>query len=233
VVQSTNIEGAAGEGQVLQAEAPVFSGDRILTDATGEVQIRFRDDTRLVVGPNSSIVIDQFVFAGDSSLQVASISALRGTLRFITGTGSKDSYSVSTPTATIGFRGSATDITVEDDGTTTIAQLEDETELCRRREDDGTIETEEERRRRCAVVMPGCSIFVTGAGRDPEELEEQSEKNLAVLRRLPYVRDQRSLVAGFQLDVSACGHFADKGGSLIPLLFIPPVLIIPALPISP
>lgn len=232
VVQATNVVGTAGEGTTLRVDEPVFSGDRIATDATGEAQIEFLDSTRLVVGPNSSMIIDAFVYAGDGSTQVAALNVVRGAFRFITGGGSKDVYKIITPTATIGFRGSALDLTIEDDGTTFIAQLEGETEVCRR-DDEPRVGAQEDDDDRCAAVASGCSIWTIGAGQDPEEIEDTAEKNLAVLRRFRYVRDQEDLLAGFSLDVSACGHFADKGnlGNLIPLL-IPPA-IIPLLPISP
>jgi hypothetical protein len=125
----------------------------------------------------------------------------------------------------------AFDLTIDsDDGETYIAQIGGETEVCRRRDD--AVETNGEERERCGQVLPGCSIWVVGAERDPEELEETAEKNLAVLQRFRYIRDQRGLAAGFELDVSACGHFANKGNfSIIPLL-IPPLLV-PLLPISP
>lgn len=59
VVQSANIDGETGK-KVLEPEAPVFAGDRVDTGPVGEAQIRFRDNTKLVVGPNSSMVIDAF-----------------------------------------------------------------------------------------------------------------------------------------------------------------------------
>lgn len=128
---------------------------------------------------------------------------------------------------------SAFDITVDtDSGETYVAQIGGETEVCRR-DDAEIVATNDDERERCRQLLPGCSIFVVGAQRDPEELEETAEKNLAVLRRFRYIRDQRSLAAGFELDVSACGHFANKGSfSLLPLL-IPPIILVPLLPISP
>jgi hypothetical protein len=90
---------------VLGPESPVYSGDRIVTDTIGNAQIKFRDDTRLVVGPNSALVIDAFVFNKDDSARQVSISALKGAFRFISGKSPKDVYNITTPTATIGVRG--------------------------------------------------------------------------------------------------------------------------------
>ena len=81
-----------------------MAGDPIITDAVGFVQVKFRDDTKLVVRPNSMMVIDAFVFNNDNTARRVSISAVRGACRFITGKSSKDAHSITTPTATIGVR---------------------------------------------------------------------------------------------------------------------------------
>jgi len=104
VVQSSEADGDTGR-RVLNPEAPVYSGDEIITGPIGEAQVRFRDNTRLVVGPNSMMVIDAFVFTNDDTARQISINAVRGAFRFITGNSPKDAYRISTPTATIGVRG--------------------------------------------------------------------------------------------------------------------------------
>ena len=104
VVQSAAVDGKTGK-MILQPSAPVYSGDHITTGAVGEAQVRFRDNTKLVVGPNSMMVIDAFVFNDDNTARKISINVVRGAFRFMTGRGSKDAYSVTTPTATIGVRG--------------------------------------------------------------------------------------------------------------------------------
>jgi hypothetical protein len=104
VVQQSEIDSATGR-RVLVQEAAVFSGDRIITGPGGEAQVKFRDDTRLVVGPNSMMTIDAFVFNDDNTARQISINAVRGAFRFITGNSPKDAYSITTPTATIGVRG--------------------------------------------------------------------------------------------------------------------------------
>lgn len=103
VVQQSEADGETGR-RVLAQEAPVFSGDRIITGPSGEAQVKFRDDTKLVVGPNSTMIIDAFVFNDDSSARDISINVLSGAFRFITGNSPKDVYSITTPTATIGVR---------------------------------------------------------------------------------------------------------------------------------
>jgi hypothetical protein len=103
VVQTSEADGETGR-RVLVAEAPVYSGDKIITGPVGQAQVKFRDETRLVVGPNSQMTIDAFVFEGDTARQI-SINAVRGAFRFITGKSSNDAYKIVTPTSTIGVRG--------------------------------------------------------------------------------------------------------------------------------
>jgi hypothetical protein len=60
VIPATEASGEAGTRR-LRTQAPVFTGDLIVTGAGGEAQVRLLDETRLVVGPNSRLEIDRFV----------------------------------------------------------------------------------------------------------------------------------------------------------------------------
>ncbi len=104
VIQQAHIDAKTGK-TVLMPANPIYSGDKITTDRIGNAQIKFRDDTKLVVGPNSTLVIDAFVFNKDDTARQVSISALKGAFRFISGKSPKDVYRITTPTATIGIRG--------------------------------------------------------------------------------------------------------------------------------
>jgi hypothetical protein len=42
-------------------------GDRIVTDAAGLVHVKFDDDTLLVVGPRSALVIEDYLLRADGS----------------------------------------------------------------------------------------------------------------------------------------------------------------------
>src|SRR6185295_18548249 len=71
VVQSAEANGQTGK-RVLQPEGPLYSGDQVNTGPAGEAQVRFSDNTRLVVGPNSRMVIDSFVVKDQSSAKEVS-----------------------------------------------------------------------------------------------------------------------------------------------------------------
>lgn len=89
----------------LTVGSDVFIGDRVVTDARGLVQIKFSDNTKLVVGPNSALLIEDYLLRADGSGGKFAINALSGTFRFVTGGASKDRYLIETPTGTIGVRG--------------------------------------------------------------------------------------------------------------------------------
>jgi hypothetical protein len=46
---------------VLSAQDDLYEGQKITTGAQGQVQIVFADDTRMVVGPGSSLVIEKYL----------------------------------------------------------------------------------------------------------------------------------------------------------------------------
>lgn len=92
--------------------ASLFAGQTIVTDAAGEVQIIFADETRMVIGPNSSMVIETYLMRNPTTLENLTVNALGGTFRFITGNGAHDAYHIQTPAGTIAVRGTALDFTI-------------------------------------------------------------------------------------------------------------------------
>lgn len=99
----------------LTVGADIFIGDRVITDARGLVQIKFSDNTKLVVGPNSALLIEDYLLRDDGSGGKFAINALSGTFRFVTGGAPKDRYLIETPTGTIGVRGTGFDLNVRPD----------------------------------------------------------------------------------------------------------------------
>lgn len=99
--------------RVLVAGDDLKVGETVVTDARGLVQIKFSDETQLVVGPNSKLLLEDYLLRNDGSVGKLAINALSGSFRFVTGKSNKDDYSIKTPTGTIGIRGTAFDIAVE------------------------------------------------------------------------------------------------------------------------
>ena len=92
----------------IAAGERVFAGDRIASGQGSYVGIMLRDDTRLTVGPGSELLIREFEFNSSSHAGALAVSFLKGTMRVVTGLIGKQSperVRFSTPTATIGIRG--------------------------------------------------------------------------------------------------------------------------------
>lgn len=116
VIDQADVEGEVGERKLVVGMG-VALGERVITDSGGEAQLLFNDGTRLVVGPNSALVLDQFVFRGGAAENQFTVRALGGAFRFITGESQKDAYLIHTPSATIGVRGTSFDFVVSPDET--------------------------------------------------------------------------------------------------------------------
>ena len=63
------------------------------------------DNSNVTVGPGSTIKLDDFVYSGPKQPGTIALNMTKGTLRFITGDANKRAYTIWTPTAAIGVRG--------------------------------------------------------------------------------------------------------------------------------
>jgi hypothetical protein len=101
-----------GPAQTLEIGASLEQNDRVKTDASGAVEIKFIDDTMLTVSPNSEVVLDKMLFDGDRAKNVT-LRVTKGALRFVTGNSAHEAYQIKTPVATIGVRGTVIDISLD------------------------------------------------------------------------------------------------------------------------
>jgi len=104
----------AGVSRPLQVGDLLQEKDRIVVPAGGSAGITLRDDTRISMGPRSTLVINRFVFDPQTQEGNVDTSILAGTMRYITGLVGRlrpSAVRVATTTTTIGIRG--TDFIVE------------------------------------------------------------------------------------------------------------------------
>lgn len=105
----------------------VYRNERISTDERGQVQVLFVDKTSLTIGPNSDLVIDEFIYNPDKNTADMAITLTKGVLRFVGGQSSKgESVDIKTPQATIGIRGGIALVRVTDAGLQVIFLFGDE-----------------------------------------------------------------------------------------------------------
>ena len=83
-VVRTSVQVSGQSGALAKGDA-IHRNERIRSNASGTGAFIFEDGTKLAVGPNSSIVIDEFVYRGGAKIDKLVIGASRGTLRWISG----------------------------------------------------------------------------------------------------------------------------------------------------
>lgn len=100
---------ADGTVKVLAVKSEVESGDTLVTEKNTYAQIRFIDNGEITLRPGTTFKIDNFAYQADKPEgDSAAFSLLKGGLRSITGLlgkRNKEKFSLKTPTATIGIRG--------------------------------------------------------------------------------------------------------------------------------
>lgn len=104
ILNDKQIEREAKKGEVVD------QGDTIVTTSTGSVQVALEDGGLLAVRPNTQLRIDAYVYSGkpDDKNNKSFFSLAKGAFRSITGVigqTNKQAYRVSTPSATMGIRG--------------------------------------------------------------------------------------------------------------------------------
>jgi len=109
---------AAGQRRRLVDGAAVYPGDTVETSPAAQGVLAFRDDSRLTLGAATRFKVDSFVFdAGNPSEGRFLMSLLRGSMRALTGLiGKANNRNVgfTTPTATIGIRGTGLDVSCDE-----------------------------------------------------------------------------------------------------------------------
>ena len=109
----------------IEQSLDILQYDTVKT-GNGKVGILFVDDTRVDVTQHSKLVIDEFVFDPNSGKGKLNLSAKLGTIRYASGQIAKNSrqdIKITTPTATIGVRGTDFSMTIDELGGSTIILL--------------------------------------------------------------------------------------------------------------
>jgi hypothetical protein len=100
---------ADGTVKVLGLKSEVESGDTLVAEKNTYAQIRFIDNGEITLKPGTTFHIENFAYeAGKPEADSAAFSLIKGGLRSITGLlghRNKEKFSLKTPSATIGIRG--------------------------------------------------------------------------------------------------------------------------------
>ena len=109
----------------IEQELEIEQFDTVKT-GNGKVGILFVDDTRVDVTQHSKLIIDEFVYDPNTKKGKLNLSAKLGTIKYASGQIAKTSRQdivITTPTATIGVRGTDFTMTIDELGGSTIILL--------------------------------------------------------------------------------------------------------------
>ena len=85
----------------------IYVNDEIMTSNRSFAVLQFEDGAKVTVRPDSTMIIEQYLYAGNDS-DTATLNLVEGGLRVITGAMAKsnpENYKVRTPVALMGVRG--------------------------------------------------------------------------------------------------------------------------------
>ncbi len=122
---------AGSEGKLAIGDF-VYRNEVVRTGADFSPSSSFSISTNLAVGPTSRIVLDRFVYEGNPGAQKVAVNLAKGLFRFTTGSLDKKAYTITTPTAAIGVRGTVLDIDVRN-ADTRVTLVEGRAIVCPRR----------------------------------------------------------------------------------------------------
>jgi hypothetical protein len=114
---------ASGAGQASTGDL-VYRGDVIQTGADGALSITFADGTTFNVSRNARMAVNEFVYDPNGHANSSLMSLTKGTFTFIAGNvAHTGDMKVDTPVGTMGIRGTAPRVEIQDDGTVKFSTL--------------------------------------------------------------------------------------------------------------
>lgn len=108
------------EGKSLKAKigSPVYEGSVLKTAGGSSMGVSFKDDTVMSFGPNTELVVDQYLFNPAQGKLKLNAKLAKGSLNYVSGVIAKmqpEAVSVNTPVGTIGVRGTQFVVAVEEE----------------------------------------------------------------------------------------------------------------------
>lgn len=182
-----------GETLVFSSRSDVQVGDVLQTGATGQIQLRFFDDTRIAIGPNSTFLVEDITSRNNTTADTFVVNTVRGAIRFISGSSPKGAYSVRTPTATLGIRGTIFDVAVAAADATDVVLHDGEVRIC---SNQGG----------CAVMIGSCAYVNAPSGGGFETATDRAAFSNILGERFPFVVSQSALRPEFRAPVENCGR---------------------------
>ena len=94
----------------------------VQSGADSKAKFLLKDNSDVTIGPGSKVTLDKFVYSGPKGAGTIILNLTKGTLRLAAGDASKRAYTVWTPTAAIGVRGTIVRVAVLPNGETVVTK---------------------------------------------------------------------------------------------------------------
>ena len=162
-----------GTSRSLAVGQEVLFNERLATAAAGQAQVLFLDESALSIGPNSDVVVDQFVYDPKAAAGKLALSATRGAFRFVGGKLSKEgAVTLTAPSGSLGIRGGIFLAEIDPNGALTVVLIYGELTVTGR---NGATTT---------IKRPGFGIRIERPGESPSEPVRIEREKLAALTAL-------------------------------------------------
>lgn len=105
----------------LKLRDPIIRNAELVTAEHGALEVTFLDGSRLTMGQNSRLTIDQYVYTGPGNAGQQTVRYTKGLFRFVSGSIPKKNVKIETPTVTVGIRGTIFRSAVNEDGSGAVS----------------------------------------------------------------------------------------------------------------
>lgn len=180
-ISYTNEEGQT-IGRIAGVGEPIYLNDEITTPEGASLQVLLRDQTVFSIGPNSTLVFDEFIFDPTSTGDLAlTASVKKGTFKFISGKISKlkpGAMTLKLPNATASVRGTSVVGRVDESGGSDIVLLTGAVQLSA----TGSAAPVD-------LITPGWGVSIadTGSASEPEPFPEEAINE--IIQQVEFVED--------------------------------------------
>jgi hypothetical protein len=148
-----DVEGRLGKSVAkLAIGSEVFQNQLVRTGKASTAKLQFLDETDLSLSPFTQVSLDRFVYDPDKKTGRVIVNVPRGLVRFVTGSLEKRSYTIRTPVASIGVRGTIFELLVRSDRITVALR-------------DGGVDLTARAGRVYVLDRPNTAITIWGDGR--------------------------------------------------------------------
>jgi hypothetical protein len=97
-------QASQGTRSDLRLKDNIIRNAELATAERGALEVTFNDGSKLTMGQNSRLTVDEYVYGGQGAGK-QTVRYTKGLFRFLSGSIPKDNVKVETPTVTIGIRG--------------------------------------------------------------------------------------------------------------------------------